>query len=145
MSMKGMADSQVLSFNQQIIAEFRDNQGRCGGMFEDNPMLLLTMTGARSGRQLTSPLTYHLHGDDYIVMASAGGHPRHPAWYHNVVANPQVTLEVGTDVFTATATVLDGAERTEAFDAMCEAMPRFGDYQASVDRNIPLVALRPTI
>lgn len=144
MSMKGMEDGQVLSFNQQIIAEFRENEGRCGGMFEGNPMLLMTMTGARSGRQLTSPLTYHRHGDDYVVMASAGGHPSHPAWYHNIVANPQVTLEVGVDVLSAAAVVLEGDERTEAFSAMCEAMPRFGDYQESLDREIPIVALRPT-
>ena len=144
MAMKGMEDGQVLSFNKQIIAEFRENEGRCGGMFEGNPMLLMTMTGARSGRQLTSPLTYHRHGDDYVVMASAGGHPGHPAWYHNIVANPQVTIEVGTEVLFATAVVLEDGERDAAFAAMCEAMPRFGDYQASVDREIPLVALRPS-
>ena len=143
MSMKGMQDSQVLSFNEQIVAEFRENEGRCGGMFEGNPMLLMTMTGARSGRRLTSPLTYHRHGDDYVVMASAGGHPSHPAWYHNIVANPQVTLEVGTESFGADAVVLEGDERAAAFAAMCEAMPRFGDYQEAVDREIPIVALRP--
>ncbi|MDE0135583.1 MAG: nitroreductase family deazaflavin-dependent oxidoreductase [Acidimicrobiaceae bacterium] len=144
MSMKGMEDSEVLSFNEQIIAEFRANEGRCGGRFEGNPMLLLTMTGARSGRQLTSPLTCHLLGDDYIVMASAGGHDRHPSWYHNVVANPEVSVEHGTETFDATAVVLEGDERGTAFASMCEAMPRFGDYQASVDREIPLVALRST-
>ncbi len=128
MAMKGMQDSQVLSFNEQIIAEFRENEGRCGGMFEGNPMLLLTMTGARSGRQLTSPLTYHEFDGDWIVFASAGGHPSHPAWYHNVTANPQVTVEIGTESFAATAAELSGVERTQAFDAMCDAMPRFGDY-----------------
>ncbi|WP_419840428.1 nitroreductase family deazaflavin-dependent oxidoreductase [Candidatus Poriferisodalis sp.] len=142
MSMKGMQDSQVLSFNEQIIAEFRENEGRCGGRFEGNPMLLMTMTGARSGRQITNPLTCHHHGDDYIVMASAGGHERHPSWYFNIIANPGVTLEVGTETFAATAVVLEGDERSEAFDAMCEAMPRFGDYQDSVEREIPIIALR---
>ena len=140
--MKGMEDSQVLSFNEAIIDEFRANEGRCGGMFEGNPMLLMTMTGARSGRRLTSPLTYHLLDGDWIVFASAGGHPRHPAWYHNITANPDVTLEVGTESFAATASVLSGDERTRAFDAMCTAMPRFGDYQASVEREIPVIRLR---
>lgn len=143
MSIKGMEDSDVLSFNEQIIAEFRENEGRCGGLFEGNPMLLLTMTGARSGRQLTTPLTYHRHDGDYVVMASAGGHPSHPSWYHNLVAHPAVTLEVGTETFAATAVVLEGDERAAAFAAMSEAMPRFGDYQASVEREIPVVALRP--
>ncbi|WP_420610414.1 nitroreductase family deazaflavin-dependent oxidoreductase [Candidatus Poriferisodalis sp.] len=145
MSMKGMEDGQVLSFNERIIAEFRENEGRCGGMFEGNPMLLLTMTGARSGRQLTSPLTYHELDGDWIVFASAGGHPSHPAWYHNVTANPAVTVEVGTESFAATAAELSGSERTKAFDAMCEAMPRFGEYQASVDREIPVIRLRRSI
>lgn len=142
MAMKGMEDSQVLSFNEQIISEFRANEGRCGGMFEGNPMLLLTMTGARSGRRLTSPLTCHQLDGDWIVFASAGGHPRHPEWYHNITANPDVTLEVGTESFAATATELSGDERTRAFDAMCTAMPRFGDYQASVEREIPVIRLR---
>ncbi len=142
MSMKGMQDSQVLAFNEQITAEFRANEGRCGGMFEGNPMLLLTMTGARSGRQLTCPLTFHPHGGHHVVMASAGGHERHPSWYYNVVANPRVTVEVGTEKFAATAVVLEGDERGAAFASMCEAMPRFGDYQASVEREIPLVALQ---
>ncbi|WP_419944615.1 nitroreductase/quinone reductase family protein [Candidatus Poriferisodalis sp.] len=142
MAMKGMDDQQVLSFNEQIISEFRANEGRCAGIFEGNPMLLMTMTGARSGRQLTSPLTYHQLDGVWIVFASAGGHPRHPAWYHNITANPDVTLEVGTESFAATATELAAEERTRAFDAMCTAMPRFGDYQASVEREIPVIRLR---
>ncbi len=142
MAMKGMEDQQVLSFNETIIAEFRANGGRCGGPFEGNPMLLVTMTGARSGRQLTNPLTYHQLDGDYIVFASAGGHPRHPSWYYNITANPEVTLEVGTETFAAVATELSGDERTRAFDAMSGAMPRFGDYQASVEREIPVIRFR---
>ena len=139
--MKGMTDDQVLGFNAGIIEEFRANEGKCGGMFEGNPMLLMTMTGAKSGRQLTSPLTYHPDGDDYIVMASAGGDPKHPAWYFNLVANPDVVLEVGTERFDATAVQTEGAERTRVFEAMSEAMPRFGEYQAGVQREIPIFKL----
>ena len=139
--MKGMSDDQVLAFNKDIIAEFRDNDGKCGGMFEGNDMLLLTMTGAKSGRTLTSPLTYHPYEGDYLVMASAGGDPQHPAWYYNLVANPDVTLEVGTERFDATANQLVGDARQAAFESMVAAMPRFGDYQTGVDREIPLFRL----
>jgi len=140
--MKDMTDEQVLGFNAGIIEEFRANDGKCGGMFEGNPMLLLNMTGAKSGRQLTSPLTYYADGDDYVVMASAGGDPKHPAWYFNLTANPEIELEVGTERFGATATVAEGHERTRVYDAMVAAMPRFGDYQAGVDREIPIFVLK---
>lgn len=139
--MKDMTDEQVLGFNAGIIEEFRTNDGVCGGRFEGNPMLLMTMTGAKSGRELTSPLTYHAFGDDYVVMASAGGDPKHPAWYFNLKANPSVVLEVGTERFEATAIETSGAERTEVYESMVAAMPRFGDYQAGVAREIPMFRL----
>lgn len=136
-----MTDEQTLDFNRTIIDEFRANGGACGGRFEGNPMLLLTMTGAKSGEPRTSPLTYHADGDDFVVMASAGGDPSHPAWYHNLVADPDVEIEVGTERFAATALEARGDERTRVFDAMVAAMPRFGDYQASVEREIPMFKL----
>jgi deazaflavin-dependent oxidoreductase (nitroreductase family) len=139
--MKGMTDEQVLEFNEGIIEEFRANQGMCGGRFEGNPMLLMTVTGARTGRRITTPLTYHAYDDDYIVMASAGGDPRHPAWYFNLVAHPDVVLEVGTERFEATAVQTRGDERTRVFESMVAAMPRFGDYQAGVEREIPIFRL----
>lgn len=142
--MKGMSDEEVLGFNKGVIEEFRANGGKCGGIFEGNPMLLMTMTGARSGRQLVSPLTYHADGDDYVVMASAGGDPEHPAWYYNLVANPKVVLEVGDETFAATATETTGDERARLYDSMVAAMARFGDYQADVDREIPLFKLSRT-
>ena len=140
--MKGMTNEQTLGFNQGVIEEFRANGGACGGIFEGNPMLLVTMTGARSGRQLTSPLTYHADGADYVVMASAGGDPNHPAWYYNLKANPDVQLEVGTESFAAVAIETADPERQRLYDSMVAAMPRFAEYQERVDRQIPIFLLR---
>jgi deazaflavin-dependent oxidoreductase (nitroreductase family) len=147
MAMNGMTQEQTLGFNRDIIDEFRSNGGKCGGRFEGNPMLLLTTTGARSGRTLIFPLTFHAMGDQMIVMASAGGHPKHPSWFHNLVAFPDVTVEVGNETFEATANQMHGEVRTEAFDSMRAAMPRFGGYQESVDRLIPMFAITraPTV
>lgn len=139
--MQGMTDEQVLAFNSGVIKEFRDNGGVCGGRFEGNPMLLLTMSGAKSGRELTTPLTYHADGDDYIVMASAGGDPKHPAWFFNLVAHPAVVVEIGSERVDARAVRTEGAERARVYQAMTAAMPRFGDYQAAVEREIPIFKL----
>lgn len=143
--MMGMTNSQVLEFNASVIQQFRANEGQItDGPLAGNPTLLMTMTGAKSGRQLTTPLTYHAYGDDFIVMASAGGDPKHPAWYFNLVANPAVELEVGTERFAATAEVTTGEDRAQVYASMIEAMPRFGDYQSGVDREIPIFRLSRT-
>jgi len=92
-----------MEFNKKVIAEFRENDGVCGGPFEGAPMILVTMTGAKSGRELCSPLVYSSDGDDAIIIASMGGAPKHPNWYHNLVANPAVTVEIGTAKYEATA------------------------------------------
>lgn len=134
----GMTRSQLLAFNAGIVDEFRANDGACGGRFEGNDMILLTMTGAKSGRELVSPLTYHPYEGDYVVMASAGGSPTHPAWYYNLVAHPDITAEVGSERFEATAVLADSTERQALFDSMTTAMPRFADYQAGVEREIPM-------
>ena len=131
----------LLEFNRGIIEEFRANGGKCGGVFEDNPMLLLTMTGARTGRQLTTPLTYHADGDRLVVMASAGGSPTHPAWYHNLIANDRVVIEVGSERFDAIATEAVDDERTRLFRSMVTELPRFGEYQQKVKRTIPIMVL----
>lgn len=133
--------NELLAFNEKIIEEFRANGGRCGGPFEGNPMLLLTMKGARSGREITTPLTYCADGDDCIVMASAGGSPRHPGWYYNLLADPIVTVERGTETYQARAHLTTADERRQAYDKMVAALPRFGDYQASVEREIPIFKL----
>ena len=128
-------------FNQQIIDEFRANEGRVGGQFAGAPMVLLTTTGAKSGQQRTYPLVYTDDGDRWLIFGSAGGSDRHPAWYHNVVAHPEVTIEIGTETVHAIAVPLEGAERDEAFARQAEAMPGFAEYQRQTDRVIPVVAL----
>jgi deazaflavin-dependent oxidoreductase (nitroreductase family) len=131
-----------LEFNQQVIDEFRANEGKVSGMFEGAPMLLLTTTGAKTGRRLTSPLVYSKDGDDIIVIASKAGAPTNPDWFHNLKANPEVTVEVGTDEFEARAEITEGDERQRLFDAQAELMPNFKEYEAGTDRVIPVVRLR---
>jgi len=130
-------------FNQQIIEEFRANGGRVGGPFEGARLLLLTTVGARSGARHTTPLGYLPDGGDRVlVIASAGGTPNHPAWFHNLVANPLVTVEDGVFTYEARAVVLEGAERDRAFARATEADPGWADYQAKTARVIPVVALQ---
>jgi deazaflavin-dependent oxidoreductase (nitroreductase family) len=131
-----------LEFNRQVIDEFRANEGRVGGPFEGAPMLLLTTTGAKSGRRLTTPLVYTKDGDDIVVIASKAGAPTNPNWYHNLKAHPEVGVEVGTDAFEARAEITEGDERNRLFDAQAELMPNFKEYAAATDRVIPVVRLR---
>lgn len=128
-------------WNQTIIAEFRANSGKVGGQFEGAPLLLLTTTGAKTGRRLTSPVMYNTDGDRLLIFASKAGAPTNPAWYHNLVANPKVTLEVGTETFDATATVVRGEERDRLFARQAAQYPRFAEYQANTTRTIPVIAL----
>jgi deazaflavin-dependent oxidoreductase (nitroreductase family) len=128
-------------FNQQVIDEFRAHHGRVGGYFEGGRLLLLTTTGARTGRPHTTPLGYLPDGDRVLVIASAGGAPRHPAWFHNIVANPHVTVESGVFTYRARAVVLDGEERARAFARAVEADPGWAAYQERAERVLPVVAL----
>jgi len=130
-------------FNQSIIDEFRANDGKVGGPFEGAPMLLLTTTGAKSGQPRTAPLVYLPDGDRYVVFASKAGAPTNPDWYHNLVANPAVSVEVGSDRTDADAVVLTGEERDQLFAKQAERMPGFKDYQDKTTRVIPVVALQP--
>ncbi|GAA2105044.1 nitroreductase/quinone reductase family protein [Streptomyces albiaxialis] len=129
-------------FNQHIITEFRANEGRVGGTFEGARLLLLTTTGARSGAPHTTPLGYLADGDGRVlVIASAGGAPRHPAWFHNLRAHPRATVESGAFTYEVTATVLEREERDAAFARAVETDSGWADYQAKTDRVIPVVAL----
>jgi deazaflavin-dependent oxidoreductase (nitroreductase family) len=128
-------------FNRGIIEEFRANAGKVGGMFEGAPLLLLTARGAKTGRVITSPVAYHRDGDRYVVVASKGGAPSNPAWYHNLRANPEATIEVGTQTIPVRATVPERAERDRLFNAIVERMPQFGEYQRNTTRIIPVVVL----
>ncbi len=136
-----MTNASPNDWNQAVIAEFRANGGKVGGQFEGAPLLLLTTTGAKTGRRLTSPLMYNTDGDRLLIFASKAGAPTNPAWYHNLVANPKVTLEVGAETFDATATVLHGEERDRLFARHATQYPGFAEYQANTTRTIPVIAL----
>jgi deazaflavin-dependent oxidoreductase (nitroreductase family) len=127
--------------NQNVITEFRENAGRVGGMFEGKPMILVHHVGAKSGTERIAPLVYFGEGDRVFVYASKGGADENPAWYHNLVANPRTTVELGTDTFDVTARVLTGAERDEFYAKQVAVQPQFGDYQRKTTRVIPVIEL----
>ncbi|MFD6390842.1 nitroreductase family deazaflavin-dependent oxidoreductase [Nocardia sp. NPDC060259] len=130
------------AFNDQVIAEFRANGGRVGGLFEgrDN-MVIITTTGAKSGRAITNPLVFLPDGERIVLIASNGGADRHPAWYHNLVANPELTVELPTETFTGKAELVADPERTALFDRMVELMPGFAEYRDKTSREIPVFAV----
>lgn len=129
-------------YTAQIITEFRANAGQVGGPFDGARLLLLTTTGARSGKPHTTILGYYPDTPERVlVVASAGGGPKNPAWYHNLLANPRVTVETGLFSYEADALVLRGAERDEIFERLVEADPGWGEYQSKTARTIPVVAL----
>jgi deazaflavin-dependent oxidoreductase (nitroreductase family) len=125
-----------------VVEEFRATGGTVGGMFAGLPLLLLTTIGVRSGRRRTVPLTYIADGDRYVVAAGAAG--ANPAWYHNVLAHPAVTVEFATDVFDATARIVTGSERPVLFDRYAAQQPQLVSYQALAQRDVPMIALTPT-
>ncbi|WP_394326563.1 nitroreductase/quinone reductase family protein [Nocardiopsis trehalosi] len=133
--------STTTDFNQNVITEFRANEGRVGGPFEGADLVLLTTTGARSGAQHTAPLVRLYDGDRTLVVASAAGAPQHPAWYHNLLAHPTVTVETGTEQYQAVAVPAEGAERDRLFALVCAQQPGYADYQERTDRVIPVVVL----
>ena len=134
-----MAD--VDDFNTKIIEEFRSNGGKVGGGFEGAPMLLLTTTGAKSGKSRENPMMYLAEDDRIYVFASKAGAPTNPDWYHNLVAHPEVTVELGTERFEAVATPVDRPERDRIYAEQASRYPGFAGYEASTDRVIPVVAL----
>jgi len=129
--------------NAKVIAEFRANQGRVGGHYDGWPMLILHTTGAKSGRTHVTPLVYLPDGGRMVIIASAGAQPMHPAWYHNLVANPEVTVEVGDETVVATARVATGAERNALYARQAERFPFFAEYEKKAARTIPVVVLEP--
>jgi deazaflavin-dependent oxidoreductase (nitroreductase family) len=134
------------AFTEQLIAEFRANSGQVGGPFKGSRLLLLTTTGARSGKSHTAILGYYPDtAGRVLVVGSAGGGPKHPDWYHNVLANPRVTVEAGLFTYEADALVLRDAERDEIFERLVEADPGWGEYQSKTTRTIPVVALQPIV
>jgi len=134
----------VTDFNSGIIEEFRANGGKVGGSFEGAPLLLLTSTGARSGAIRVNPVMYLDDGKRLYVFATKAGAPTNPDWYHNLLAHPQVTVEVGEERFDVTASVLTGAERDEIYQRQAALYPGFAEYQANTTRTIPVIALDRT-
>ncbi|WBP85909.1 nitroreductase/quinone reductase family protein [Kitasatospora cathayae] len=130
-----------MSFNLNVIEEFRANGGRVGGPFEGGDLLLLTTSGARSGRPHTVPLGCVRSEGLLLVVASAAGAPEHPQWYRNLLAHPVVRVELGTETFDAIAVPAEGAHRKRLFDAVVRAAPGYGDYQAHTSRELPVVVL----
>jgi deazaflavin-dependent oxidoreductase (nitroreductase family) len=134
-----MAD--MNDFNAQIIEEFRSNEGKVGGNFEGAPLLLLTTIGAKSGKARIAPLVYLQDDDRTVIFGSKAGADTHPDWYHNLLANPRVTVEQGTERYEAEAVIVEPAERDRLFALQKERMPGFADYEAKTDRVIPVIVL----
>jgi deazaflavin-dependent oxidoreductase (nitroreductase family) len=128
-------------YNRQLIEEFRANRNKAGGPFDGRPLLLLTTTGAKSGQRRTTPMMYISDGDRLLVIASNAGALTHPDWYYNVAAHPEVTVEVGTETFDATAVVTEGAERHRLWTRIVELYPFFAEHQAKTTRQIPVIVL----
>ncbi len=132
---------EVTDWNSKIIAEFRANGGRVGGQFEGAPLLLLHTVGAKSGQERVNPMMYRPVGDSFAVFASKAGAPTNPDWYHNLLANPRVRAEIGTETIELTARVADSEEREPIWSAHAHAYPGFADYERKTTRQIPVVIL----
>ena len=128
--------------NLKVIEEFRTSASGSSTTFgSDRPIILLTTTGAKTGNQHTTPVMYRREGDRLAIFASKGGAPTSPDWYHNLVANPTVTVEVGKDKYEATASVAKGPDRDQIYAAQAKEYPQFGEYQEKTTRQIPVVLL----
>ena len=129
-------------FNEAIIEEFRANGGKVGGPFDGAPMILLHHRGARTGTERVAPLVYQPVGDTFAVFGSKAGAPSHPHWYLNLLANPDVTAEVGTETIEVRARVAEGEERRRIWEEQKARMPGFAEYETKAEgREIPVVVL----
>jgi deazaflavin-dependent oxidoreductase (nitroreductase family) len=130
-------------FGQEHVARYRETGGEEGHDWQGTKTLLLTTTGRRSGEPRELPLIYGRHGDDYLVVASKGGAPQHPAWYLNLQENPEVEVQVGDERFKARARTATAQERPEMWQTMTSEWPAYDEYQTKTDREIPVVVLTP--
>ena len=128
-------------WNASIIEEFRANEGKVGGPFAGATLLLLHTKGAKTGEDRIHPLVYQPRDDDVVVFASYGGAPLNPAWFHNVVANADVTVEIGTETVPKRARIAEGEEREDLWARQKQQMPGFADYEKKTTRQIPVVVL----
>lgn len=135
------------NWNDNVIKEFRENDGRVGGNFAGSHLLLLTTTGAKTGEKRIAPMMYFTEGEDVYVIASKAGTPENPAWYHNLVAHPEVTVEQSTEhgiaAYEATATPVERGKRDELWAKFTAQAPGFAGYQEKTERIIPVVAIKP--
>ena len=129
--------------NKKIIEEFRANDGKVGGRFQGKTLLLLHSKGAKSGEERINPTAYVKDNGNLVVIPSKGGASTNPDWYYNLVANPLVTVEVGTDEFQARAQIAEEPERTRLYNKMVDMMPGFDDYRKNTTRQIPVLVLTP--
>jgi deazaflavin-dependent oxidoreductase (nitroreductase family) len=130
-------------WNRAVVEEFRANQGKVGGMWEGRPLLVLTTTGAKSGQARTNPVMYMREGDRVFVFASKGGAPTHPDWYHNLLAHPDVTVEIDGQTYQAVAKSVTGAEHDAIYAHWAQMYPQFREYQEKTNRTIPVIELVP--
>jgi deazaflavin-dependent oxidoreductase (nitroreductase family) len=130
-------------FNEQVITEFRENDGKVGGMFEGKAMILVHHVGAKSGEARIAPLVYLPDADRFVVFASKGGAPENPSWYHNLKAHPETEVEVGGSTYPVVAEEVTGDERERLYAAQVAVEPQFGDYQNKTERRIPVIVLAP--
>lgn len=138
-----MAD-ETNAWNAQIMAEFRANGGKVGGQFEGAPMVIIHTIGATSGAERKTPLMYQALGDGPIaIFASYAGAPAHPAWFHNILAHPDITVEIGTETKRYRSRVATGEERTRIWERQKAELPGFADYETKTTREIPVVVLDP--
>ena len=133
----------MTDWNSKIIEEFRGNAGQVGGQFAGAPLLLLHTVGARSGQPRVNPMMYQIVDGGYAVFASKAGAPTHPDWYHNLLAQPRVTAEIGTGTVDLVARVATGDERERIWTAQKAAYPGFADYERKTTRQIPVIVLEP--
>ncbi len=129
------------NWNQAVIDEFRANSGKVGGAFAGKTLLLLHTLGAKSGKERINPVAYVTDGDRFVIIASKGGAPTNPDWYYNILADPLVTVEVGTENFQARAETVSEPDRTRLYNKMVEMLPGFAEYQQKTTRIIPVIAL----
>ena len=134
----------IQELNRKVIEDFRANGGKLEGQFAGAPLLLLNTTGAKSGLPRTNPLAYVADGDQLAVVASYAGGPNNPPWFYNLVANPEVEVEIGHERFAATARIAEEPQRAELYGKMVAAMPVFSEYQAKTERVIPVIVLTRT-
>jgi deazaflavin-dependent oxidoreductase (nitroreductase family) len=132
-----MNDIDLIENNRRVVEEFRAN----GGKLPHGDVILLTIKGAKTGQPRVYPLVSVPYGDNYLAVASKGGAPKNPQWYYNLVAHPDITVEVGNEKFEATARLLAGDERAQAFTKAVEVFPNYAEYQKNTAREIPVFLL----